>query len=50
MTSSVAPAGPDAGRLTVDGDTIALTRARLVRAERLLRRFYHPQHQEIRYS
>jgi len=39
-----------AGWLTVDGDAIELTRAGLVRADRLLRRFYRPEHQEVRYS
>jgi oxygen-independent coproporphyrinogen-3 oxidase len=39
-----------AGWLLIDGDSIELTRAGLVRADRLLRRFYRPEHREVRYS
>jgi oxygen-independent coproporphyrinogen-3 oxidase len=34
----------------IDDGYIRLTRSGLVRADRLLRRFYLPQHQEVRYS
>jgi oxygen-independent coproporphyrinogen-3 oxidase len=40
----------EAGWLTVNDGAIELTRAGLVRADRLLRDFYRPEHRRVRYS
>jgi oxygen-independent coproporphyrinogen III oxidase len=40
----------DEGYATIDGDTIRLSRAGLLRVDTLLPRFFEPEHRGIRYT